>query len=475
MPRRFSFWFCCSVFFGSVFQTSSAFAADAQRPNVVFLLTDDLRADCLGCSGHPLLKTPHIDQLASEGVRFQNAFVTTAICCVSRACYVTGQYARHHRVADFNTALTAGQLEQTWPVVLKRAGYRTACFGKWGLGGEEPKALFDMWDAWGGQGNYFHEVGGERVHNSEYLAQRAEEFLRSQPQGRPFCLLVNYKAPHDPLEPDPADMPLFANVPMPVPPTYREEAFAAMPIFIRVSEGRIRERKLHGTPDAFQEFGRNYLRLVAGVDRSVGRIRKVLDELKLSDNTIIVFASDNGFFLGEHGLSHKWLMHEESIRVPVIIRDPRGPVGAKGNVRDELVLNLDLAPTLLDLAGAPIPAAMDGRSLKPLLRGERPEWRKDFFYEHHYHHGGKIPRTEGVREKEWKYITYFDVEPVYEELYNLNRDPKEELNLAGDPASHETLVRLRKRYRQYVRELGPAVTPPGPLPPVIKLDDAPPR
>lgn len=475
MLRRSLLWFSCWFLVGSAFIGGrAAVAADAPHPNVVFLLTDDLRADCLGCAGHPLLKTPNIDRLASEGVRFQNAFVTTSICCISRACYLTGQYARHHMVADFNTALAPERLEQTWPAVLKRAGYRTACFGKWGLGGEEPRALFDMWDAWGGQGDYIHNVNGERVHNSEYLARRAEEFLRSQPQGKPFCMLVKYKAPHDPLEPDPVDMSLFADVPMPIPRTYSDEAFQAMPEFIRVSEGRIRERKLHGSPEAYQEFVRNYLRLVAGVDRSVGKIRKVLEDLGLAENTIVVFASDNGFFLGEHGLSHKWLMHEESIRVPLIIRDPRGPAAA-GTVRDELVLNIDVAPTLLELAGQAVPSAMDGRSLKPLVRGERPDWRTDFFYEHHYHHGGKIPRTEGVRTKDWKYITYFDVEPVYEELYDIKHDPLEERNLAGDPARREILERLRNRYQQLVRELGPAATPPGPLPPVVKRNEKPSR
>ncbi|MSR56317.1 MAG: DUF4976 domain-containing protein [Planctomycetaceae bacterium] len=439
-------------------------AAEPTRPNLIVLLCDDLRADCLGCAGHPKLKTPHIDRLAAEGTRFRNAFVTTSICCVSRASFITGQFARHHKVADFATPLPPGSLQAAWPAILKRAGYRTGCFGKWGLGGVEPREVFDAWDAWGGQGEYFHEVDGEQVHNSEYLARRAVEFLRSGPPDKPFCLLVYYKSPHDPLQPDPRDAGLFRDDVIEVPATYSLAAFEAMPEFIRVSEGRTRAIKAHPTPEAYQEFVKQYLRLVAGVDRSVGKIRDALDELRLADNTVITFSSDNGFFLGEHGLSHKWLMHEESIRIPLIVRDPRLPAARRGQTNDELVLNIDVAPTLLDLAGARIPDSVDGRSLVSLLSGEPVKWRTDFFYEHHFHNAGTIPRTEGVRTRDWKYITYFDVNPAYEELYDLKHDPHEKRNLVNDPAQRERLDRLRRRYQEYVSQLGPAVLPPGPPP-----------
>jgi arylsulfatase A-like enzyme len=191
----------------------------------------------------------------------------------------------------------------------------------------------------------------------------------------------------------------------------------------------------------------------------VGEIRRLLADLKLANNTIVVFSSDNGFFLGEHGLSHKWLMHEESIRIPLIISDPRRSSSSAGRRLDQLVLNIDLAPTLLDLAGAEIPPGTDGQSLRPLLAGESPAWRTDFFYEHHFHYAGKIPRTEGVRTANWKYITYSGVEPVFEELYDLAADPHEEHNLAGDPAYRERLESLRKRYGDYVARLGPPVLP----------------
>ncbi|HLJ10727.1 MAG TPA: sulfatase [Planctomycetaceae bacterium] len=434
-------------------------AAEPSRPNFIVLLADDLRADCLGFSGHPLVKTPHIDRLASEGVTFKNAFVTTAICCISRASFITGRYARHHHVADFDTALSPELLTDTYPAVLHRAGYHTGCFGKWGLGGKSPEGVFDVWDAWGGQGEFFHVVDGERIHNSEFLTRKTAEFLRGRPANQPFCLLVYYKSPHDPYQPDPRDADLFSADVIEPPATYTDRHFAAMPEFIRKSEGRTRAMNAHGTPEKYQEFVKQYLRCIAGVDRSAGQIKALLDELKLTDNTVIVVSSDNGFFLGEHGLSHKWLMHEESIRIPLVIRDPRLPERLRGRRLDNIVLNIDLAPTLVDLAGAEIPKGTDGRSLKPLLAGENVPWRSDFFYEHHFHYGGKIPRTEGVRTSRWKYITYYDVEPAFEELYDLAADPHEEHNLAGDAAHREQLEILRKRYREYLMQFGPPVLP----------------
>lgn len=448
----------CSVI-ATVLMADAAAAAPPVSPNIVVLLADDLRADCLGTAGHPLLNTPHIDQLAAEGVLFKNAFVTTSICCISRACFLTGRYARNHNVADFATPLTPELLAATYPAVLHRAGYYTGCFGKWGIGGQPPHEVFDVWDAWGGQGEFFHEVGAERVHNSEFLTRRTANFLRDRPPTKPFCLLVYYKSPHEPYQPDPRDAELFRDATLERPATYTDRHFDALPEFIRQSEGRTRAMKAHATPARYQEFVKQYLRCIAGVDRSVGAIRQLLDELKLADNTIVVFASDNGFLLGEHGLSHKWLMYEESIRIPLIIRDPRLAEASSGRRLDPLVLNIDLAPTLLDLAGAAIPKDTDGRSLKPLLAGEGVPWRTDFFYEHHFHYGGKIPRTEGVRTTDWKYVTYFDVDRPFEELYDLQHDPHEEHNLAGDVAHHERLETLRTRYREYRAQFGPPVLP----------------
>lgn len=434
-------------------------AADS-RPNIVLILTDDQRWDTLGCSGHGLLKTPHIDQLAAEGTRFREAFVTTSICCISRASYFTGQYCRKHGVGDFHTPLKPDALANTFPALMKRAGYRTGCFGKWGIGGPEPRELFDVWGAWGGQGE-FHQVWkptGEKIHNSEYLARHAEQFLRDQPAEKPFCLTILFKSPHDPYEPDQRDTNLFRDARFAFPKSASPAHFESLPDFIRNSEGHTRALASHPTPQKYQDFVRNYLQCIAGVDRAVGRIRSVLDDLKLADNTLIVFASDNGFLLGEHGLSHKWLMYEESIRVPLIIRPPASSPRARSQTSDALVLNIDVAPTLLDYAGIEVPKPMDGHSLRRICEGQNiPNWRTDFFYEHHFHFNGKIPRTEGVRDAHWKYVTFFDVQPQYEQLFDLRHDRLEMQNLASDPASAGELSRLRKRYQDYVRELPPPV------------------
>jgi arylsulfatase A-like enzyme len=198
---------------------------------------------------------------------------------------------------------------------------------------------------------------------------------------------------------------------------------------------------------------------MAGVDRSVGKIVGALDRLKLTDNTLVVYSSDHGMFLGEHGLSGKWLMHEESIRIPLIVRYPPVTAPLAGKRLDQMALNIDIAPTLVDLAGGKVPAVMDGRSLRPLLGGTAVKWRDDFFYEHHYHHGGRIPRTEGVHTPRWAYMTYFDVQPKYEELYDLKRDALQEHNLADKKAHHARLEEMRRLYQRHASALPPPVLP----------------
>ena len=385
--------------------------ARPMRPNFLFLLTDDQRADALSCAGHSLLKTPNIDGLAARGVRFTNAFVSTSICYASRASYVTGRYVRRHGVGGFGASLPADVLAESFPARLKRAGYRTGCLGKWGFGTAGAKDLFDEWFAWAGQGSFFHDVDGQRVHNAELLARKAEEFLAACRPDQPFCLSVLYKAPHEPFQPDPRCAELFAGDRIVPPKTYTPAHFEALPAFLRDSEGRRRLTKRHPTPLAFQDFAKQYLRCVASVDLSVGKILQALRRLKLADNTFVVFASDNGFFLGEHGLSGKWLMHEESIRVPMTVGYPHLPPPMRGRCVDALVLNIDVAPTLLDFAGAGIAAGADGRSLRGLLTGRQDGWRTDFFYEHHFSHP-RIPPSEGVRTGRWKYIRYVAQQPV---------------------------------------------------------------
>lgn len=429
----------------------------ARPPNVLLLVTDDQRADALGSAGHPLLETPHLDRLAEDGVTFRNAFVTTSICAISRASIFTGRYARRHGVADFRTPLPPEVLAASVPPLLQARGYHTGCLGKWGIGGPPPREAFDVWDAWGNQGEYFLDLGGERLHNSEYLTRRAETFIREAPPDRPFFLAVLYKAPHDPYgQIDPRDARLFENDFVPLPRTATDAHFAALPDFVKRSEGRLRAQRLHPTPERYQDVVKDYLRLVASVDRSVGRLLEALRASGHDRDTVVIFTSDNGFFLGERGLSHKWLMYEESIRVPLLVRDPRATPGRRGARVDALALNIDLAPTILDLAGVPVPAEMDGRSLRPWLMGEAPGWRQDFFYEHHFDGDGQIPipRVEGVRTERWKYVRYLDPTPMFEELFDLQADPFEEHNLAGQPRYGGQLASLRRRHQDYTEQLG---------------------
>ena len=434
-------------------------ASAPPRPNLVLLLTDDQRWDCLSCSGHPLLKTPNIDRLAADGVQFRNAFVTTSICCVSRASYFTGRLCRTHGVGDFSTPLPPKVLAESLPAMLKAAGYRTGIFGKWGIGGREPRELFDVWDAWGGQGEYFLKDGAETVHNSEYLSRRARQFLAGCKPDQPFCLIVLFKAPHDKFAPDPRDAHWFDNVDIALPKTATKEHFERMPPFLRASLGKSRADEDIPTPEKHQKYMKDYLRLIAGVDRAVGEILGDLDRRGLAADTTVVFASDNGYFLGERGLVHKWLMYEESIRVPLIVRYPRLPATSRGKKVDSLALNIDVAPTFYDLAGLKAPPSLDGRSLRPLLEGRSVEWRKDFFYEHHFDANKTIPRVEGVRTDRWKYTIYPEQSPPYEELYNLSADPFEERNLIGDPRFSSQRDELRTRYRDYVKRLPPPVLP----------------
>jgi len=429
-------------------------APAGSRPNFVIFLTDDQRADTLSCAGHASLKTPAIDRLASQGIRFTNAFVTTAICCVSRADYLSGCYANRHGIHRFNQPFTPEALAAIYPVLLRQAGYRVCVLGKWGIG-LPPAGTFDTWNAWAGQGDFFHNHEGQRIHNSQMLAIWAAEFIRSVPSGQPFCLIIDYKSPHDPYTPDPALGDLFPGVTFPMPKTYTEAEFLAQPDFIQKSEGRKRLLKLHPTPETFQKFVHDYLSCVASVDRSVGQVLDVLKERKVADQTVTAYTSDHGLFFGEHGLTGKWLMYEESIRIPFILHDPRVAPESRGKVYDEMALSIDLAPTILELAGVQPPRPLDGQSLRSFLNGQvPPNWRQSFFYEHHFSNQGTIPRTEGIRTPRWKYITYFtkdayDCEhPIFEQLFALDRDPLEERNLINDPSSQEMLRSLREQYRR---------------------------
>jgi len=426
-------------------------------PHIVFFLTDDMRYDAMGCAGNPVVRTPHIDQLASEGMLFRNSFVTTSICMTSRASILTGQYERRHGISDFNMPLGEEAFAQTYPALLRKAGYYTGFVGKWGLGGALPKEQFDYFTGYTGQGRYFEE--GDPEHLTRKLTRQALAFLEEAPADRPLLLCISYKAPHcqDRAErqfpPDPAYETLYRDATIPVPASATPDAFASLPEFLQRSEGRTRWERRFATPEMYQATVKDYYRLVTGVDVSVGTILDRLKQAGLDARTVVIFTSDNGFFLGEHGLAGKWFMYEESIRVPLIVRDPRVPAAARGRQVDAMALNIDVAPTILALAGLDAPDAMQGRSLASWLRGGSPDWRKEFFYEHTFDFRDRIPPCEGVRTTRYKYIRYVNADPVHESLFDLEQDPHELNNLAGDPALSAVLDELRESWRQWRRKV----------------------
>lgn len=430
-----------------------------KRPNIIFFLTDDQRWDMLGCTGNPIIKTPNIDALAHDGVIFDNAFVTTAICCTSRASIFLGQYARRHGINDFSTDFTTQQLDMCYDMQLKRAGYRIGFIGKYGVGNTMPEKQYDFWRGVAGQPVYEHkDQNGHYIHYTRLCEQHTLEFLKSNPKDQPFCLSVSFKAPHvqdiDPRQfiSDPAYDNLYQDVTIPLPkkahPSYKER----LPDFMKSEQSmhRVRWNLRFASPDMYQNMVKGYYRLITGVDVVVGEIFNQLKKLKYADNTIIVFLGDNGFYLGEWGFAGKWYGHEESIRVPLVIYDPRLPKKYRGVHRQEMALNIDISPTIVDFAGLPVSDSVQGKSLLPLITGESLTWRQDFFYEHLFKVPeksiatvGYIPSSIGVRTTKYKYLRYIDQNPVYEELYDLEKDPLEESNQAGNPGYTDRLENLR--------------------------------
>ncbi len=439
-----------------VLQVGQGYAADAKRPNFVFFLTDDQPYLGMSCTGNPVLKTPHMDRLATDGVLFEKAFVTTAICACSRASVYTGQYMRRHGVEDFERPLSAAQWQQTFPALLRQAGYRTAFLGKYAIGSPKrgaealPADKFDLWYGFP-QGIAFRQmVEGQPRYLTTVMTEKAVEFLKQTKSEQPFCLIMALKEPHGPLDFfDPDFKNEYANAKIPLPANMTQQSFDALPAAVRrglnADERGLRD-PAHAAAQLRQIYG-----YISRADLAVGQVCAALKAQGLDDNTVIIHLSDNGSFEGAHGLLGKWLMYEESIHVPLIIRDPRLPAAARGR-RQQMALNIDVAPTILALAGVPAPAAMQGLDLQPVLRNPQAQGRADWYYEHTYTTPPSrrpIPKSEGVRTERWKYIRYTEPQPPLEQLFDLTADPREEKDLARDPAQAETLARLRARCNQY--------------------------
>ena len=455
-----------------------ALAAPAKRPNILFILTDDQRWDALSLAGHRHLRTPNIDRLGREGVHFRNAFCTTSLCSPSRASILSGLYAHAHGVTNNFTEYPAAL--QSFPRVLQAAGYDTAYIGKWHMGEEndEPRPGFNWFVTHKGQGKYFDtefNLNGRRRevvkgYYTHVVTDLAEEWLRRPRDGKPWLLMIGHKAPHSFYFPEPKYEQAFARVPVPYP----ETAF-----MLEDKPAWIRERlhTWHGiygplfdwrkqfpddSPAAVKDFEamtRAYWGTILSVDDSVGRLHALLRERGELDDTIIVFMSDNGILNGEHGMVDKRTAHEPSIRILQIVRFPGLTPPDRPKVIEAQVLTVDVAPSLLELAGAPALTGLHGRSWKRLVREGDPSWRKSWLY--HYNYEKQFPYTpnvRAVRTESWKYSRspHGDGGPDRHqaELYNIEFDPEERHNLIDHPRYAGVVAEMQRELLKVMREVG---------------------
>jgi len=470
-------------------------AGRAGRPNIIFIMTDDHAAHAIGAYGSRVNQTPHLDRLAKEGALLASVFATNSICTPSRAAILTGQYSHINGVTMFNRFDSS---RMTVARLLQQGGYYTGMIGKWHLGSDP--VGFDKWEILPGQGAYkdpvFYTATGEKTYTGRYvtdvITDLAVDFLYKRPRDKPFFLMMHHKAPHRPWEPDDEHAAHFAGQRIPEPLTFWD-SYATRTDALHENQQRVvadmtnRDLKLKPPdgltpaeltrwrlikPDTvtteidgrtvtltgealgrwkYQRYMQDYLATVQSVDDSVGRVLAYLDKSGLSRNTIIIYTSDQGFFLGDHGLFDKRFMYEESIRMPFLVRWPaRIKPGTKSPA---MALNIDFAPTFLEAAGLPIPADMQGRSLLPILRGAAPaNWRTAMYYRYYHDPGDHNTRAHyGVRTATHKLI-YFWTKDQWE-LFDLVRDPYELHNLHGQPGQAALTESLKAELARLKREV----------------------
>ena len=442
-------------------------SAAEKRPNILYIMSDDHAAHAIGAYGSKINKTPNLDRLAREGMLVKNCFVTNSICTPSRATILTGKYSHINGVPVFN------RFDGTQPTLakyLQKAGYHTGMIGKWHLG--SAPTGFDVWRILPGQGAYHNPVfieAGKRVKHPGYCTDLVTdftiEFLEKRPKDKPFFVMCHHKAPHRPWQPDEKHRKKWENVQVPEPESFHDDYATRSPA---AKEATMRiDRDLTATdlkekPPAgltgpalkkwqYQRYMRDYLACVESVDDNVGRLLDYLKKKGLAEDTIVVYTSDQGFFLGDHNWYDKRFMYEESLRMPLLVRWPR-KVKA-GSVNDGMVLNVDFAPTLLDAAGLAVPADMQGRSFLPLLGGKRPkDWRKSMYYRYyHYPQDHRVQPHLGVRTERYKLIHFNKIDRW--ELFDLQKDPRELQNIYAVPAYAETVKDLKKELYRLKNEL----------------------
>jgi arylsulfatase A-like enzyme len=468
----------------------------ADRPNILFIMTDDHAAHAISAYGSRVNRTPHLDRLARDGALFENVFATNSICTPSRAAILTGQYSHMNGVTVFNRFDSS---RTTVARLLQQSGYYTGMIGKWHLGSDP--VGFDRWEILPGQGVYSNPIlytaSGEKTYTGRYatdvITDLAIDFIAKRPRDKPFFLMVHHKAPHRPWEPDATHAAQFADRRIPEPVTFWD-SYATRTDALHENQQRVaadltrRDLKLPPPPgltgpelaswlatkpdsvtitrDAttvtltgeplirwkYQRYMQDYLATVQAVDDNVGRLLTSLDSSGLARNTIVIYTSDQGFFLGDHGLFDKRFMYEESLRMPFLVR---WPAGIKAGTRSRaMALNVDFAPTFLDAAGLSAPADMQGRSLLPLLRGRTPpDWRTSMYYRYYHDPGDhNTPAHYGIRTTTHKLIHFWRKEQW--ECYDLQNDPRELNNIHADPASAAIVEQLKAHLAQLKQEVG---------------------
>lgn len=450
----------------SIILVSFGTVLSEERPNIVFFFTDDQTAGSLGCYGNPVAKTPNLDAMAARGVRFDNACVSQSICWVSRTTILTGLTGRSYGSPGNHDLAKPEAVEELYTDILREAGYRTGFFGKWHAKmpkGYRPEDHFDVYEAIGRNPFYKKQPDGSLRHETELIVDRGIEFIRDQPADKLFALNLWFNACHaedSDRRPGIGHFPwpravdgLYEDVAMPAPRLSDPKIFESQPEFLKTTINRERFFWRWNTREKYETNLRAYYRMVSGIDNAIGRFEEALREAGLSENTIIVYSADNGFYMGNRGFAGKWSHYEESLRVPLIIADPRVPESEQGKVSEATALNLDFPSTFLDWAGVEIPERYQGVSLRPLIEGGEPsDWRQETFHEH-FAVRTRIPPFEGIRNSRYKYVRYFDNENR-EFLHDLEKDPDELINFAGDTDYGKILKEMRTRTDRKVDELG---------------------
>ncbi|WP_127581980.1 sulfatase family protein [Paenibacillus koleovorans] len=456
--------------------------SSSKKPNILFIMSDDHASHAMSCYGSRINETPNIDRIANEGMRFDNCFCTNSICSPSRAAILTGKYNHLNGVKSINDHFDGRQM--TYPKLLQQVDYQTAIIGKWhlGHGGLADPTGFDFWSVVPGQGDYhdptFIEMGEYKQYPgyvTDLTADFCIDWLNTRDKERPFMLMCHHKAPHRPWHPSAKYANLYDDIDIPEPDTFNDD-YATKPQAVHEAKMRIdRDMNvlvdLKALPPAgltpqeekswmYQRYIKDYLRCVASIDENVGRLLDYLEEAGIADNTIVVYTSDQGFFLGDHGWYDKRFMYEESLRMPFVIKYPKEI--AAGSVTEAMALNIDFTATFLDYAGVEIPSDMQGRSLRSVLNGNVPEdWRTSMYYRYwmHLDQFHNVYSHYGIRTERYKLIYYyaealgtsgsFDEyrEPEWE-LIDLERDPRELVNVYGDPAYAEVIPALKTEMRQ---------------------------